>query len=859
MKVLALFCVSILFFHIPLMSYGAATLKSDIGIKKTRLETKVAGKVLDAATKLPLANITVEFIGGTNATQTDEQGRFVLSTSAACSQIKFSHIQYKTLIVAIKSGTSQRLNVSMEESKTQLREVAVNAGKKKRYHNKDNPAVALIQEVINHKESNRMLSTDYLQYDQYERIGFSFFDLSKKFLNSHAFNKYKFLLDTSMVIDDSVRTALPVYMAEKYSEVYSRRDPAKKINLLKVHKEVNYSAFIDNDALDLYLNRLYGNPDIYANNIFILTNQFLSPIADHGQDFYKYFITDTIQSGNEKLIEISFTPRNLGDLLFEGELYITMDGRYAVKAVHLEINKHININFVRRMDITQDFEQHPDGRFYLIKSNVQSDFGLMKEKGLKVFGDRTVFFTNYKSQLPKADKFYEGKTEQIAPDLKEGNSNFWASLRTDTLRLAQTQVYGHLDSLQKMPSFKRTMWLAKFVLTGYADLGPVELGPGGSFYSFNPLEGSRIAIGGRTTSSFNQHIYLEGFTAYGFKDEKAKFDIGGIYSFNGISPQGYPSNYFKVSYLYDTDIPGQNFLIDKFQSILGSITRGRNDLWQYNRIFKVNYVKDLESHLSYNMGFKYWNQQPALGLVFQADHQLPVQQVTTTELELDLRYAPHEQIFRGAERRHTIPSKYPIFSLQASYGMKGVFGGSTNYLNLSVSIRKRFYLSQLGYTDMTLFGGTVLGQVPFPYLAILPANQTYLYDPNAYNSMNFLEFVSDHYTGLNVTHAFGGFILNKVPLIKHLKLREFLSFKVLYGGLRNENNPDYHQELYKFPVGLDGTSLTFPLGATPYMEVGAGVGNIFKVLQVDLVRRLTYLDHNGIAPFGLRFTITTGF
>lgn len=822
-------------------------------------ETKVAGQVLDISSKLPLAHITVQFVGSPGITQTDDQGKFMLSSSAAASQIKFSHIEYKTRIVSIRPGHPQVLNVLMEENKMQLQEVAVNAGKKKRYRNKDNPAVELIQQVIAHKESNRMLNADYLQYDQYERIGFSLFDLSKKFLNSRMFHKYRFLLDTSMVIDDSVRTALPVYMGEKYSEVYSRKDPAKKINILKAHKEVNYNSFIDNDALDHYLNRLYGNPDIYANNIFILTNQFLSPIADHAQDFYKYFITDTIKSGNESLIEISFTPRNLGDLLFEGELYITMDGRYAVKADHLEINKHININFVRRMDIVQEFKQYPDGRFYLMKSEVQSDFGLMKEKGLKIFGDRTVFFTNYKLQSPQTDQFYEGKTEQLAPDPKQSNPDFWTSRRTDTLRLAQTQVYHNLDSLQKMPSFKRTMWIAKFVLASYADVGPFELGPSASFYSFNPLEGSRIAIGGRTTSSFNQHIYLEGYTAYGFKDEQPKFEIGAMYSFNGISPQGYPSNYFKVSYQYDTDIPGQTFLIDKFQSVLASITRGRNDFWQYNRIFKINYIKDLENHLSYNLGFKYWNQQPELGLVFQADHQPPVHHLTTSELELDLRYAPNEQIFRGTERRHTIPSKYPIFNLQASYGMKGVFNGSANYLNLSINISKRFYLSQLGYTDMTLLGGTVLGQVPFPYLAILPANQTYLYDPDAYNNMNFLEFVSDHYAGLNVTHAFGGFLLNKVPLIKHLKLREFLSFKLLYGGLRNENNPNYHTELYKFPVAVEGTGSTFPLGTAPYMELGLGIGNIFKVLQIDLVRRLTYLDHNGITPFGLRFTITTGF
>lgn len=819
--------------------------------------TKLSGQVLDATSLLPLPNVTIQFVGGHKAAQSNAEGRFTLSSPTAISEVKFAYVGYQTIVKAIRPGETQVLNVHMESTKTQLQEVTVHAGKKIQYRNKDNPAVALIQLVINHKESNRMLNTDYLQYNQYERIGFSLFDLSGKFLNGKLFSKYRFLLDTGMIINDSIKTALPIYMSEKYLEVYSRKAPAKKINILKAHQEVNYSSFVDTAAVDLYLNRLYGNPDIYANNIFILTYQFLSPIADHAQDFYKFFITDTIQTPTEKLVEISFTPRNLGDLLFEGRLYITMDGRYAVKSNYLKINKRININFVRRMDIRQDYKQYPDGRFYLVKTNIQSDFGLMKEKGMKIFGDRTVFFTDYQIQIAKAAGFYEGKSNQTILYENQNKGNFWTEHRTDTLRIAQAQVYQHIDSLQKMPSFKRALWITKLITGGYADLGPVQLGPLGSFYAVNSLEGNRINVGGRTTSQFNRNIYLNGFAAYGFKDQKLKYNLGLAYAFNQVAPIGYPNDYLKINYLYDTDIPGQTFLVDKFQSALGSITRGRSDLWQYNRILTLNYVKDMENHLSYNLGIKFWSQRPANRLIFQpADQYAPVNRLTTTEIQLGLRYAPHEQIFKGTEGRHNIISKYPILNLQANYGVKGLLGGSYEYLNLSTEIGKRFYLSQLGYTDITLFAGNLFGQVPFPYLSILPANQTYLYDKDAYNSMNFLEFVGDHYVGLNATHSFSGFLLNKVPLIKHLKLREFLSLKVIYGGLRDENNPAYHPKLFALPLSADGTPWTYPLGDKPYTEAGVGIGNIFKVLRIDLIKRFNYLDHSGVKSLGLRFTIS---
>lgn len=822
-----------------------------------KVPTVVNGQVLDASTMQPLPSVTVSFAGGQATVKTDGDGRYSIMTKAKPMQLKFSSVGFKTVIKLITPGKTQTLNIMLAGSDNQLGEVSVHVTGKTHYKNKDNPAVSLIQQVIDHKNANSMQNADYLEYHQYERINFSFFDLPEKFLKSKVFSKYKFLLDSTMMIGDSIKTALPVYMGEKYSDVYSREMPSKTIRILRAHKEVNYSTLIDSAALDIYLNRLYGNPDIYANNIFVLTNQFLSPIADHAPEFYKFFITDTLKTGKEKLVEISFTPRNLGDLLFEGKLYITMDGRYAVKSDLLSINKHININFVRRMDIRQDFQQYPDGRFYLSKSNVQSDFGLMKKKGTKVLGNRAVSYTGYKLHSPLTADFYQGKVDQVAFFSKAAADKPWDSLRTDSLSGAQKLVYRHIDSLQTMPSYKRTVWLAKFVTAGYADIVPVQLGPNGSFYSFNSLEGSRISIGGRTTKDFNHNIYLEGYTAYGLKDQKWKYCLATTYAFNGNPAWGYPSNYLKLSYQYDTDIPGQNFLIDKFQSILGSFTRGKNDLWLYNRIFKANYVRDFPDHLSFNIGLKYWYQNPADNLVFQTGKGERLSSITTSEISLGLRYAPYEQIFMGSENRHTIKSKYPIFSMQAAYGAKGVLGSGYNYLSLGANIYKRFYLSQLGYSDITLLGGSVLGRVPFPLLSILPANQTYLYDKSAYNSMNFLEFVSDHYIGLDITHAFGGFLLNKVPLIKHLKLREFVSGKIIYGGLRAQNNPFLHPDLFRFPSSSSGSQSTFPLGNAPYAEVGLGIGNILKVLRVDVIKRIGYLNHPGVSPIGLRFTIGT--
>jgi hypothetical protein len=842
----------LLFFLVPVLGFAQVSNTADSS--KTNRFTQVKGKVTDLVTGKPVIFVRVNFVGSRYGTNSNEQGNFDFTAPGVYKQVKFSLVGYKTVIKTLVPG--QVLNLQLETSQTQLAEVAVKSAKRQKYRNKGNPSVELIQQVIDHKEQNKPQDVDYLQYNQYERLILSLIDLSPAFLNGNFFKKYRFLLDTTQEVNGKKVSTLPIYMAEKYYHNYLRKEPSKSISIMAAHKEVDFATLIDPKGFDIYLNRLYGNVDMYANNIFIVTNQFLSPIADHSPNYYKFFITDTIQSGNEKLIEISFVPRNRGDLLFEGKLFITMDGSYAVKAADMKIDKQINLNFLRLLQIHQDFQKNDSGKYYLTKSTVKADFGILKNKGFGFSGERTLNYRDYKLHSPMTPAFYDGPSVQTVPDTVKKGSDFWAKTRGDTINDQQAKLYKNIDSLNTMPSFRRTAWIARLLAGGYGDLGPFMFGPIDATYTFNYVEGSRVRFGGRTTPEFNKSFYLEGYGAYGFKDEQAKGFLSAAYSFNKTAPYLYLNNYIKVGYQYDTDIPGQNFLINRTQSLLGSIQRGDNSLWLYNNIFKFEYVKDFENHLSFDIGFKNWQQRPAGTLVYQPEDLSlpPVDKLTTSEFDVLLRYAPHEKFLQGTIHRFTIPSKYPIITLAANTGVKGIVNGQYNYVNLSANIYKRFYLSQLGYTDITALGGAVIGQVPFPLLSILPANQSYIYDKNAYNMMNFLEFVSDHYVGLNLTQNFGGFFLNKVPVIESFKLREILSLKILYGGLRDENNPMLHPDLYKFPTYANGTNATFALGSTPYMEAGFGIGNIYKALRVDLIRRFNYLDHTGVTPWGLRFS-----
>jgi len=224
-----------------------------------------------------------------------------------------------------------------------------------------------------------------------------------------------------------------------------------------------------------------------------------------------------------------------------------------------------------------------------------------------------------------------------------------------------------------------------------------------------------------------------------------------------------------------------------------------------------------------------------------------------------LRYAPNEEFYQGKIYRIPIHTKYPVFNIDYAVGLKNVFGGEYSYQTLHARIDKRVYLSQLGYSDMFVEGGKIFGQVPYPLLTIVRANQTYAYDLYSYNLMNFLEFVGDRYASINIDQHFMGFFFNRVPLFKKLKLREVASFKAIYGGVSDENNPTLHPSLYQFPVTETNEHITYPLGSTPYIEGSVGIENIFKFMRVDLVRRFTYLDHPDVSKYGIRARVKFDF
>jgi hypothetical protein len=820
-------------------------------------QTVVRGFVRDAVSKEPLQSVSVYVQDGKGVTTKDDGSYTYATMNPTAKNIKFSYVGYKTVSKTIIPNREQTMDVELVFSDAKNNVIV--KSKRGKYSNKNNPAVDLIRKVIDNKSKNRVSSHNFVEYEQYEKMELSLTNKPEKLLKNKLLKNFTFVFDNVDTTKMEGKYLLPVYMTEKLSQKYYRKNPEKQKTYVLGEKQVNYGDFIDNNGIKSYLNRLYEDVDIYENNISLLTNQFLSPIADLSPTFYRFYITDTVENEGIKLIRLSFAPKNPTDLLFKGIMFITLDGNYSIQKINMSISKHANLNWVRDLQIKQDFEKGPDGRYHVISTNTATEFALAKNSGGGVVGERTVSFKNFKINTAQGEEVYAGApvVTNISANNNNASDSFWMAHRHPQLTDIEARVYKNIDSLQNLRSYKRFTDIATLVLAGYKQAGPgYEVGPVSAFYSFNPVEGFRLRAGGRTTPNFNKSLYFENYLAYGFKDQKWKYFLSGTYSFNHTSVYAYPLNFLRLSYQYDTKIPGQELQFVQEDNFFLSFKRGNNDKWLYNNIFKAEYVRELAKNVSVTAGFKNWKQTPAGSIVYEKQHEgyvNSVPDVTTSELSAEIRWAPHEQFYQGKVYRIPIINKYPIFKLRYIAGIKGLAKGEYNYHNLNLNIGKRFYLSQLGYTDMTFEGGYIFGQVPFPLLAIHRANQTYSYQLNSYNMMNFMEFVSDHYAGVNVDHYFNGFFFNKVPLLKKLKLREVITGKILYGGVRSENDPNLVASTFKFPLD-NKTNLpsTYALGTQPYVEVSAGIANIFKLVRVDVVKRLTYLNHPEVSQWGIR-------
>ena len=832
---------------------------------------QIQGVVTDSVTNEPIPYISVFYEGKGVGSITDMEGKYKVETRKGWNKLTFSAVGYEKKVVPIIPGVTKQLNVKLVSSDIQLQEVVIKP-KKEKYSRKNNPAVELMRKVIEHKSFQKLEENDYYQYRKYQKITMSLNDVTPGMLEKGVYKKMPFLKDRIEVCEETNKLILPVSVQETASQKIYRKNPqSEKVIINGISSGGINELFSTGDMLNTVLQDVFADINIYDNDIRLLQSRFVSPISSSSAiSFYKYYIMDTVYVDRYKCIHLTFVPQNSQDFGFTGHLYVLNDSSYAVKKCVMNLPKKTGVNFVDNLDIIQEYERLPSGEWVLKDDDMIAELYLVKAlQGVQV--RRTTKYTDYAFDPLPPQLFKKKATEIKEADAMMKDEKFWAEVRQVPLTKTESSMDVFVKRLEEIPGFKYVIFVAKAFIENFVETGSkehpskVDIGPINTMISNNYIDGWRLRASAQTTANLNPHLFFKGYYAYGFKDRRSKYKGEVEYSFNKKEylPREYPKHSIAASYQFDVMSPMDKFLKTDKDNVFVSWKTTTVDQMSYVRNIVLRYEWESSVGLSTIVQLRNSKDEPTGRLEYiKNDGQLTkLHDITTMEASVGLRYAPGETFVNTKQRRIPVSLDAPVFSLSHTVGFKGI-GGQYNFNLTEAGISKRFWLSSWGKVDAALKGGIQWNKVPFPLLIMPAANLSYITQRETFNLINNMEFLNDRFVSLDIGYDMNGKLFNRIPLIKKLKWREFFGFKMLYGQLTNKNNPFKRPgdgELFLFPM-RNGEPTSFVMNPkVPYMEVSVGIHNIFKILHIEYVRRLNYLNNPGINKQGVRLMMMITF
>jgi len=830
--------------------------------------TIIKGIVTDSITGETLPYVSVIVKGTTIGTATDDNGKFSFTSSSKVRTLVISYLGYNDKHVLVSLGKTNDLKVRLAPSSIALKEVVVKP-KKEKYSKKENPAVTLIKHVIDSRDSNDPRNHDYFTYDQYERMVFAMNDFHPKAKkDSTKTSKLDFLVDFIDTLDVGT-TILPVSEKEKLQTVYFRKDPKSERTVLKASKSSGVDEIFSRQGVAQFLNEVFREVNIFQNDIPLFLQRFVSPISTIGPNYYKYYLLDTLEVNGKKTVDLGFVPFNAETFGFTGHLYVALDSTYFVQRVKLNVPKNINLNFVSGMTIEQSFEREPDGTRVITKDDINVNFKI-NEKSKGMYARRLCIYSNQAFTAPTDPELFKQSSPIITmKNAYTQNEAFWTSNRPANAGVRKkNSVEMLMSKLRSIPLFYATEEIVSVLVNGYIPTAKdksksqFEFGPANTFVSGNAIEGGRFRMGGTTTTAFSKRLFVDGFMAYGTKDEKLKYD--GLIEYSFVDKKEFrkefPVHSLRFECSYDINNLGQEYMYTNKDNMFLAWKRQKDSHATYLRNTELTYYCEHYNGLAYgavlrnlqdnSSPYAEFNQMNSDGTIE------PRSFYRMSELELNFRYAPNEKFYQTRNYRIPITYDAPIFTLKHVMAGKNIFGSTYTYNRTDLGFEKRFWFSAFGFVDMIIKSGKVWNAVPYPLLILPSANLSYTVQPESYTNLNAMEFINDEYASWDLTYYMNGNLLNRLPVIKKLKWREVFAFRGLYGNLTDKNNPasPYHDAgIYTFPEG------SYKMGKRPYMEASVGIENIFKFLRLDYVWRLSYRNHPNIQDRGIRFLCQLSF
>lgn len=831
---------------------------------------RITGVVIDAATgdSIPMAGVV--YRSHHVMVAADHRGCFSIDRHNGW-KLYFTAMGYKTTSIDVSAKTKNHIVVKLKPDTKELQEVVVKS-KSGKYSRKNNPAVELMKRVIAAKKKSDLGNNNFYEFYKYQKITLARNNVTPEEVQANREKGNKdWLVDQIEVCPMNGKLICPIQISETVSRKVYRKDPRDEKTTVLGQSSTGVANLVETagNIIDATIRDVFTDVDIYDDQVRLLQFPFTSPIGKDAIGFYRYYIVDTCYVGKDQCIELSFVPNNQQDFGFRGDIWVLNDSTLHVRKVSLTIPKKSDVNFVENMKIEQEYVQLPDGQWVLDTDNMLVELYINKMmKNAVVL--RSTKLSNYSfDEIPKS-AFRGTATYVVDQDAKNRGKDFWNQFRTVKLTKSESTVGGFAKSISRIPGMSTILFLMKAFMNNYVgtslnDSVPskFDIGPVNTIVNKNIVDGWRFRMSGRTTAALNRHLFWNGYIATGADSKRWYYSTQFTYAFNRKNNEPWEFPIREVSFLSEKDImsPSDKFLVtNKDNMFMAFKARDIDKLYFYNTQ-KLQFKYETLAGFATTASLKTEGITGAAKMEFMnLDGTRHDKEIRTTEAFLGFRFAPGETFINTKQKRYPINLDVPIFSVSHSMAMDGVLGGKYKSNFTEASIYYRFWLNSWGKLDCYVSGGVQWEKVPFPLLIMPKVNLGWFSQPGTYTFqlMNNMEFLTDQYAMWHVSWDMNGKLFNRIPLLKHLKWREYISARGMVGKLSDKNNPLLLQNagdniLLQFPEGVN------VIGKQPYVEVAVGIHNIFKFLEVDYVRRLTYNDLDTSIKQGVRFAINMSF
>ena len=805
-------------------------------------QTKVSGIVLDNSNQpIPYANIV--FKGSNTGVVSNEDGRFYIESPNNYSELIVSFVGFPDKIVKLPKLVNFDFKVILTEGNT-LKEVKIFAGKTSK---KSNPALDILRKIWERRRKNGLKMFKQYQYEKYEKVEFDMNTIDSAFMKSKIFKGMEFVfknVDTSRVTG---KTYLPIFINESLTDFYGDNENKRSKEILKANKN---SGLGSGNGVNMFIKDLYNDYDIYDNYLNLFDKSFTSPLSKTGIDVYNYVLADTAVIDNKLCYNIVFYPRRKNELTFKGDFWVN-DTTFAIKKINMAITKSANINWVKDIYLEQEYEVLNDSVFLPTRDYMMSDFALRKKEESKgVYGKRTTLYRNFKFNEKKPDKFYKDEINYIDNAVYTRSDDYWDENRFEKLNKDERKIYAMIDTLKTVKRFKQLYSLVSILGSGYIEIPKwhLDYGPIFSTVGFNEVEGWRLRAGGRTYFGPNDLWRIQGYTAYGFEDNKFKYGISGKWMIdkkNRIILSG--GNRRDVEQI-GASLTSTNDVLGRSYASSGLFTTGANG--KLTSINLTTLAAEIEpiKNVTFQLGFSYRTLESASD-TFKLDYFTDAtltntkSKVTQSELNVQIEMTPKKKTIGYGVERRDIDSPFSRIFINYGQGFKGFINSDFDYQKIQLYYKQPVIIGAIGRSNFTIELGKTFGQVPLGLMSVVPGNQTLFIINNTFSNLNFYEFVADQYATLQWEHNFQGKIFARIPYLRKLNLREIIGVRGVYGTVSDEN------------IAINASGLIYQAPEKPYWEYSAGIGNIFKVFRLDFAWRGNYRD----IPDTSNFTIKGSF